>query len=109
LAADDLTIANLEMTLTRSTTPEPGKIFYFGGKPEHARVLVEGSVELVNVANNHSVDFGPAGLRDTLDALRAVGVSATGDALVDRRMIKGVEVVNLGFMGGLDKKRARVV
>jgi poly-gamma-glutamate capsule biosynthesis protein CapA/YwtB (metallophosphatase superfamily) len=100
LQDDDLTIANLEGTLTASFEPEGDVPFHFRGKPEYAAILREGSVEVVNLANNHSHDFGGRGYQDTLKALRDVGVGAAGYELVDTRTIKGVEIHNLGFTGG---------
>jgi poly-gamma-glutamate synthesis protein (capsule biosynthesis protein) len=82
--------------------------FHFRGKPEYAAILREGSVEVVNLANNHSHDFGARGYQDTLKALRAAGVGAAGYELVDTRTIKGVEVHNLGFTGGDPAMLARV-
>ena len=108
LQDDDVTIANLEGALTTSFEPEPGLSFHFRGKPEYAAILREGSVEVVNLANNHSHDFGERGYQDTLRALRAVGVGAAGYELVDTRTVKGVEVHNLGFTGGDPVMLARV-
>ena len=100
LQDDEVTIANLEGTLTRSFEPEEGLSFHFRGKPEYAAILREGSVEVVNLANNHSHDFGGRGYQDTLRALRDVGVGAAGYDLVDTRTVKGIVVHNLGFTGG---------
>jgi len=100
LEDDDLTIANLEGTLTASSEPDGAVPFHFRGKPAYAAILLQGSVEVVNLANNHSHDFGGRGYQDTLKALRAAGVGAAGYGLVDTRTIKGVEVHNLGFTGG---------
>lgn len=100
LSRDDLTIANLETTLTTATVPGRRAGHLFRGRPEDAGILREGSVELVNVANNHSGDFGPRGYRDTVEAVRAASVAVAGNALIDRQIIKGIEVVNLGFTGG---------
>lgn len=100
LRDDEVTIANLEGTLTTSYEPQPGLSFHFRGKPEYAAILREGSVEVVNLANNHSHDLGGRGYRDTLRALREAGVGAAGYELVDTRTVKGIEVHNLGFTGG---------
>lgn len=100
LESDDITIANLEGTLTTSNEPVEEVPFHFRGKPGYAAMLREGSVEVVNLANNHSHDFGARGYQDTVKALRAAGVGATGYSLVDTRTVKGVEVHNLGFTGG---------
>lgn len=100
LQDDEVTIANLEGTLTNSYEPAAGLTFHFRGKPEYAAILREGSVEVVNLANNHSHDLGGRGYQDTLRALRAEGVGAAGYELVDTRTVKGIEVHNLGFTGG---------
>lgn len=100
LAADDLTIANLETTLTTALIPAvPGRP-RFRGKPEYAAMLPAGSVELVNFANNHSHDFGQRGYDETVRVVRAAGVGLFGNEFVDTRTIRGVEIVNLGFTGG---------
>ena len=109
LAKDDLTIANLETTLT--TTREqalPGRP-RFRGKPEYAAMLPASSVELVNFANNHSHDFGQRGYDETVKVVREAGASISGDELVDTRTISGVEIVNLGFTGGDEVILPRVV
>jgi hypothetical protein len=109
LAKDDLTIANLETTLTTAREPAlPGRP-RFRGKPEYAAILPASSVELVNFANNHSHDFGQRGYDETVNVVRAVGVGVSGDELVDTRTIKGVEIVNLGFTGGDEVILPRVV
>jgi poly-gamma-glutamate synthesis protein (capsule biosynthesis protein) len=108
LQDDDVTIANLEGTLTASFEPEGDVPFHFRGKPEYAAILREGSVEVVNLANNHSHDFGARGYQDTLRALRAVGVGAAGYELVDTRTVKGIAIHNLGFTGGDPVMIARV-
>jgi poly-gamma-glutamate synthesis protein (capsule biosynthesis protein) len=99
LSKDDLTIANLETTLSTREPVSKGR-YVFRGEPEWAQILIEGSVELVNVANNHSYDLGSAGFDETLRALAAHGIGASGFGRVDRRTVKGIEVVSLGFTGG---------
>jgi len=96
---DDLTIVNLEGTLTSSTEPIPEGRFHFRGKPEYANILKASSVEVANVANNHMGDFGVRGQEDTRQALIAAGIGVSGSGHVDRRIIKGIEVVNVGFTG----------
>ncbi|MCC6558322.1 MAG: CapA family protein [Polyangiaceae bacterium] len=99
LSRDDLTIANLETTL--STRPPASKGRYvFRGEPAFAQILVEGSVELANVANNHSYDLGVAGFDETLRALAEHRIAASGFGRVARLTVKGIEVVSLGFTGG---------
>lgn len=100
LSQDDLTIANLETTLTTAPSPAiPGRP-RFRGKPEYTAMLVAGSVELVNFANNHAHDFGQRGYDETAKVVRAAGVGLSGNEFVDTRTIRGVEIVSLGFTGG---------
>lgn len=96
---DDFTIVNLEGTLTTSTEPIPEGKFHFRGKPDYARILKESSVEIANVANNHMGDFGVRGQEDTRRALENAGIGVSGNGLIDRRTVQGIEVVNLGFTG----------
>jgi len=106
-AEDDLTIANLEGTFTeREAWHNP--VFSIRGKPSYAQMLRRGGVELVDVDNNHSHDYGPGGHDDTKRALDAAGVAYFGRKIVDRREIKGMKVVNLGYLGGPAGTQGRV-
>ena len=107
-AADDLTIANLEGPLTNHDG-WTNDVFSIRGKPEYAAMLARGSVELVDIDNNHSHDYGPIGHEDTKRALEAAGVAYFGRGTVDRRRIKGMNVVNLGYLGGPDGTKKRMV
>src|SRR6185295_9996099 len=49
LESDDVTIANLEGTLTTSHEPDEEVSFHFRGRPGYAEILREGSVEVVNL------------------------------------------------------------
>ena len=70
---DDLTIVNFEGTLTERGTRED-KTFAFRGKPEYTKILTEGSVEAVTLANNHSVDYGSVSMEDTKKYLDDAGI-----------------------------------
>ena len=108
LGKDDLTIANLEGPLSRAK-PAVNHTFVFNGDPEYARVLVKGSVEMVNLANNHAGDFGPDGMKQTIESVEKAGVGSFGNGRVDVRTVKGIEVVNIGYLGGGKGTRERVV
>jgi poly-gamma-glutamate capsule biosynthesis protein CapA/YwtB (metallophosphatase superfamily) len=108
LRTDDLTIANLEGTLTEQQGAN-NPVFSIRGKPEYAGMLVQGGVDLVDVENNHSHDYGLEGFAETKASLERVGVGYFGGSAVDRRTIRGVRVVNLGYLGGPRGTRERVV
>ena len=78
-AVDDLTMVNLECVLKSDRKGEDtDKLYRFRGLPEYTAVLTEGSVELVNIANNHYVDYGTAGKDATRAALEEAGVPYSG-------------------------------
>lgn len=65
---DDLTIVNLEGPLTtRGSAVE--KEFAIRGLPEYIKILQLGNIEVVNLANNHSMDYGTQGYMDTKNIL----------------------------------------
>jgi poly-gamma-glutamate synthesis protein (capsule biosynthesis protein) len=76
----DLAVVNLECALTACTRRWPGaeKAFYFGAPPAAIGTLTEAGIGLASLANNHTLDFGVDGLRDTLAALDAHGVRHAG-------------------------------
>ena len=90
-ARDDLTIVNMEGTLTEETTREP-KQFAFKGDAEYAKILTAGAVETANLANNHSFDYGKKSYEDTITALEAEGISSFGYERTAVMDIKGVKV-----------------
>lgn len=78
LAADaDLLVANLENPLTTSGAAHPDKLC-LRGDPAWAGALAAAGVSVVNLANNHMLDFGPAALAETRALLSAAGIAATG-------------------------------
>lgn len=76
----DLTFANLESPLVSAATathPQtPG--YEFPGRLTDANELKAAGFGLVTLANNHSLDFGTAGLDETLNSLKQAGVQYIG-------------------------------
>ncbi len=100
LKANDLNIANLETTFTRSTHPTP-KVFNFKADPEHVNALIAGFINIVNIANNHILDFGIEGLKDTLNTLNRAGIQHTGAGMNDREAAKPVLIQRKGLKIGI--------
>nr|HML47398.1 CapA family protein [Clostridia bacterium] len=94
--SDDLTLANLEGTFTDRTRASD-KSFVFRAPAEYAKILSLGGVEAVNLANNHTLDYGVNGLADTKQALSLAGVlySGSGDLAVYES--KGVRIGMTGY------------
>ena len=72
-ANDDLTIANLECTLSDHKL-HSYEMFYFISPSEYAQIMTLGGVDFVTTANNHMEDFGDQGVADTYAALEAYGL-----------------------------------
>lgn len=94
-SADDLTVVNMEGTLTESTARQD-KTFAFKGPADYAQVLVEGDVEAASMANNHSRDYGEQSYTDTIDALEAAGIKHFGYDDIAYMDVKGVKVALVG-------------
>ena len=93
---DDLTIVNLEGPLT-TATKKHSHGFVFKGDPKCVDILSHSSVELCNVANNHSRDYGTEGLKETAQVLDAAGIGYCGYTVAYETTIKGVRICSLGF------------
>jgi len=101
LGQDDLTIANLESVLSSETEKaekyDYGNNYWFNGKPEYANILKAGSIEAVNLANNHSHDFGTGGYKFTCSALDEAGIKHFGYSETLCTYVKGIKVGLAGF------------
>jgi Bacterial capsule synthesis protein PGA_cap len=79
----DLTLGNLEGTLSVGGASKCGGIgggncFAFQAPPSTARSLHGLGFDLVNMANNHSFDYGAPGRSQTISALNSAAVAHTG-------------------------------
>ena len=72
--ADDMTIVNLEGPLTTSEHMREGQTYCIKGDPAYAHLLTLGDIEAVSFANNHRLDYGEQGSRDTVAALEQEGI-----------------------------------
>ncbi len=75
--AADLTIGNLESALGDIGQPEP-KAYPFRAPPEAAESLARAGFDIVSLANNHGMDYGPDALLQGIDLLNAAGVVPIG-------------------------------
>jgi poly-gamma-glutamate capsule biosynthesis protein CapA/YwtB (metallophosphatase superfamily) len=77
LSQADLAVANLECVLTTRGRPLD-KAYLIRAHPQWAGTLVAGGFGLVTLANNHALDFGQAGLDETLGVMASLGVDTLG-------------------------------
>ncbi len=77
LADADIAAANLESPLTTSAPVRSGDNVLVAD-PAAAVVLAGAGFDLVSLPNNHAGDAGPDGVVDTLEAIRAAGMTTVG-------------------------------
>ncbi len=99
----DVFVVNLECPFTAQGEKIP-KNFNFRARPELVAALQSGSVDVVSLANNHLLDYGPGGLTDTLQTLTAARIVhfGAGPTLAAARApaivtVKGVKIAFLGY------------
>ncbi|QIK66160.1 CapA family protein [Nocardioides sp. HDW12B] len=95
LRSADVTMVNLESAVTRRGTPEPKK-YHFRTDRRALDVLAGAGVDVASLANNHAVDYGAVGLRDTLAAKRSDPPVALVGVGADRREAFAAHRVRVG-------------
>lgn len=99
----DLFLVNLECPFTESAD-KLAKNFNFRARPELVNTLLAGGVDVVSLANNHMMDYGPQGLVDTLMTLEQAKIPhfGAGRTLAEARRpalvtLGGVRFAFLGY------------
>jgi poly-gamma-glutamate synthesis protein (capsule biosynthesis protein) len=77
-AAPDVRILNLETGITRSDAFQPGKAVHYRMSPDNLDCVRAARPDVCVLANNHVLDFGRAGLTETLAALDRAGLVHAG-------------------------------
>ena len=77
-ARPDLRIINLETSITRSDDYWPGKGVHYRMHPDNIRCLQVARIDCCTLANNHVLDWGYAGLAETLSSLHSAGLKTAG-------------------------------
>jgi poly-gamma-glutamate synthesis protein (capsule biosynthesis protein) len=104
----DLTMVNLETAIAEGGSPDPKELevpserYWYRTPPKALDVLAAAGVDVVTMANNHGVDYGPAGLAETLRARRDGPIAVVGvgrnrrDAFTPYRVrIRGTDIAVL--------------
>jgi poly-gamma-glutamate synthesis protein (capsule biosynthesis protein) len=80
MRAADLTIGNLETTLSNRGASVGGKPanLIFNGDPRGVASLTDAGVDVVSLANNHAMDHGKIALQDTIATLDKAGIKHVG-------------------------------
>ena len=74
----DLRIVNLETAVTTCDDAWPGKGIHYRMHPANLGCLTAAGIDCCVLANNHTLDWGRAGLAETLHTLHAAGLHSAG-------------------------------
>lgn len=77
-AAPDLRIVNLETAVTTSEDAWPNKGIHYRMHPANLPCLTAAGIDCCVLANNHVMDWGYKGLKETLDHLHRAGIATAG-------------------------------
>ncbi len=104
LSAADITFCNLEAPLGTTGTMIPGKEIWLRGKPEYVECLKKAGIDVLNLANNHVLDYDSPCLLETMEILDKNRIAYAGagtnvntarePAVVEAR---GLKVAFLGY------------
>jgi len=104
LRRGDIAMGNLEAPLTRGGREYRDKTYRFRAEPAAAAALKRAGFSVLTLANNHMMDYGDEGLRDTLATLSRHGIAHTGAgvSLADARretviVVRGKRVAFLAY------------
>ncbi|MBI3398684.1 MAG: CapA family protein [Deltaproteobacteria bacterium] len=78
LNSADIVVVNLEAPLTNRTETFMNKEFVLKANPDAAEAIKTAGFDVATLANNHIMDYGPEGLKDTINSLNKEGISYTG-------------------------------
>lgn len=107
LGAADFAMLNLETALTERGSPIP-KMINFRAPASSLDTLDRAGIDVVSLANNHAVDYGPDGLTDTLEARENSPIPIVGigededDAFAPAEVKRGN--VSIGVIGATQVK-----
>lgn len=77
----DLRLINLETSITTSDDYWEGKGIHYRMNPENIYSLTAAEIDFCSLANNHVLDWGYAGLSETLETLKKAKINYAGAGL----------------------------
>lgn len=94
LKAADILMVNNEFPFSDRGEPMADKQFTFRCSPSYVKALNEMGVDIVSLANNHTLDYGRAALSDTFSALDGAGIlyGGAGDSVERAKEVQVMEV-----------------
>lgn len=98
----DICMVNNEFQFSNRGTPMEDKQFTFQTDPKYVQILLDMGVDIVSLANNHSLDFGAEALQDTFATLDEAWIlyAGAGDTKERAEQLQVIEVngQKIGFL-----------
>lgn len=91
----DITLINLESPLIKNCKPTNSGMVFCGDE-RHIDGLLFAGVDVANLANNHSQNYGTDGIKNTVELLNKNGIAATG---VNGAVFKEINGIKFAFLG----------
>jgi len=90
----DICMVNNEFQFSNRGTPMEDKQFTFQTDPKYVQIMLDMGVDIVSLANNHSLDFGTEALEDTFATLDGAGIlyAGAGDTKERAEALQIIEV-----------------
>jgi poly-gamma-glutamate synthesis protein (capsule biosynthesis protein) len=98
LANSDLTIVDLEAPLIKAC-PVTRSGFTFCGQAPFAGAMAKSGIDVATLANNHIGNYGAAGIQETMQHLKEVGIEYSYNQSLAIRDVKGKKIGILAFNG----------
>jgi poly-gamma-glutamate capsule biosynthesis protein CapA/YwtB (metallophosphatase superfamily) len=95
LAKADLVIANLENPFVSGCKRDYDSTT-FCADPKLVEGLVTANIDVVNLANNHTKNYGEDGLKETIAVLESHNITPTG---LDKLVTKDINNIKFGILG----------
>ncbi len=95
LKSADIVFANLENPVIENC-PKHDSGFKFCAEPKMLKGLTDSGIDVVNLANNHTLNWGKNGFEETKKHLENVGIDYVGDGNL---VVKEVAGTKFGFLG----------
>ncbi|WP_133159388.1 CapA family protein [Solitalea longa] len=106
--ATDLNLINLEAPLTHFNKSQRIKSSNLKAEPTRIQTLMDARIDVVNIANNHILDFYEEGLIETIGLLNKAGIAHVGAGSNSQQAAQPVIIskngVNIGLLGFTDNE-----
>lgn len=103
IEAADIFMVNQEFPFTERGTQAADKQYTFRLPHDRLHLMNEMGIDIVTLANNHILDFGPEGITDSIAALNEAGIKyvGAGEDLEEAKKLEIIEVGGrkIGFIG----------